>query len=98
MRRALPLLVLVLAALAPGVVPVGPAHAQLSGRSVYFAEGTTRSGFFESISFLNTNPSRIVITLEYQFADGAPAVSRQVDVDPRTPAFVVPSEDTGVGT
>src|SRR5438309_8514968 len=92
MRRMIVVLSLFVA-LSPGL----PARAQLYGRSVYFAEGTTRAGFSELLSFLNTNQSAITITLEYQFADGAPAVSREVSVDPRTLTFVNPAQDPDVG-
>src|SRR5256714_4652265 len=82
------------------LVPVlGPisASAQSNETVFYFAEGTTRPGFYETIWVLNTGPDGITVEIEYDFSDGTPLVSKEYSIPARSTRGIVPGDDEEVG-
>ena len=74
MARRLALALVLLAAAVPG--PATTAAAQTGRATYYFAEGTLQSPFAQDLVLLNPGTTGIAVSVEYQFADGAQALTR----------------------
>ena len=83
----------VVLALVAALFSAPPARAGAGATTFYFAEGTTRPDFAETLYFLNPGPSGIVVDVEYNFADAAPPVFRQYIVPGRATVAIVPSAE-----
>src|SRR5437879_8008131 len=88
--------VLAIAVLTLPFVATAPATASPPSQ-YYFAEGSTRPGFEETLWLFNSGTASITVTVEYQFGDGASAASRNYTDDAESQKFVIVNDEVGSG-
>jgi hypothetical protein len=89
---------LLAAVTAAGLPFVGAAPASAAPQNTYFfAEGTTRPGFEETLFLLNTAGASITVDVEYQFADGSVPLAKSYSVPAASQRFVIVNEEVGAG-